>query len=204
MGQAIVDPDEGGTQMKMLARWAGYLAVGGGALFAVMLVLVVITDPATSPAWNLFWVVVALLGAGVLGLYERTRSAVGQLGQVSAWLSALGALSLLLVAAYAIATNQLSYDPSASPDPLWPFWLVTFGAWLVGTIGFAVALIRARSLSRLGAWLVVAGAVVGLGGSLLGGENPPAALLLLFALFGIGWIIVGYAAVRQATGQGHA
>src|SRR3990170_908341 len=166
------------TQMKTLARWAAYLAIAGGAVMVVMLVLVVITNPATSPAWNLFWVVVALLGAGVLGLYERTRSTVGQLGQVSAWVSAFGGLGLLLDSG------------QTGADPLWPFWMVTFGAWLVGNVGFAVALIRGRSLSSLGAWLVLAGAVIGLAASFFGGANPPAALILGFVLFGIGWVVL--------------
>lgn len=74
--------------------------------------------------------------------------------------------------------------------------MVTVGAWFAGNIVFALTLIRARSLSRVGAWLVVAGAVIGLAGSLLGGGNPPPALLLLFVVFGIGWIAVGYSAIR--------
>lgn len=184
--------------METLARWAAYLTMAGGAVLAVMLVLVVVTDPATSPAWNLFWVVIAFLGAGVLGLHERTKSAVGQLGRLAAWVSAVGALGLLLTGAYAIATNQLDTSGNAS-SPLWPLWIVTVGAWFGGNIVFALTLIRARSLSPIGAWLVVAGAVVGLAGSLVGGENPPAALLLLFALFGMGWIVVGYAANRRAA-----
>jgi len=183
--------------MKTLARWAGYLAIAGGAVMVVMLVLVVITNPATSPAWNLFWVVVALLGAGVLGLYERTRSTVGQLGQVSAWVSAFGGLGLLLVGVYAVATNQLDSGQTGA-DPLWPFWMVTFGAWLVGNVGFAVALIRARSLSVIGAWLVVVGAVLGVAVSVFGGDNTP--LLLVFVLFGAGWIVLGYAATREVAG----
>jgi len=181
-----------------LSRGAGLFGMAGGAVMVVMLFLVVFTNPATSPAWNLLWVVVALLGAGVLGLYERTKSTVGQLGRVAASVSALGALGLLLVAAYAIETNQLDTGQNA-PNSLWPLWIVTFGAWLGGNIVFALALIRARSRSSFGAWLVMAGAVLGLAGSLLGGENPPAALLLVFVLFGIGWIVVGYAAWRRAT-----
>src|SRR3972149_10403713 len=145
--------DEGGTQMKTLARWAGYLAIAGGAVMVVMLVLVVITNPVTSPAWNLFWVVVALLGAGVRGLYERTRSTVGQLGQVSAWVSAFGGLGLLLVGVYAVATNQLDSGQTRA-GPLWPVWVVTFGARVGGGGGGAVALIRGRSLSGVGAWRV--------------------------------------------------
>src|SRR3989304_5804411 len=103
--------------MDTLARWAGYLAIAGGAVMVVMLFLVVFTNPVTSPAWNLFWVVVALLGAGVLGLYERTRSTVGQLGQVSAWVSAFGGLGLLLVGVYAVATHPLDHGPTGADTP---------------------------------------------------------------------------------------
>ena len=183
--------------MDMLGRWAGYLAIAGGAVMTVALVIV--TFSPTSDAWNTLFIVVALLGAGVLGLYERTKSAVGQLGRVSAWVSALGALGLVLVGAYAIATNQYSTDPTAV-DPLMPLWIVTSLAWLGGNIGFALALIRAPALSRSGAWLVLAGAIVGVAASILGGQNPPPALFLVFILFGVGWIVLGYAAMREATG----
>ena len=182
--------------MDTLARWAGYLVIAGGAVMTV--VMVIVTFSPTSDAWNALFITVALLGAGVLGLYERTRNAVGQLGRVSAWLSALGALGLLLVGAYAIATNQFTTDPTAV-DPLTPLWIVTSLAWLGGSLGFAVALIRARTLSLPGAWLVVAGAVAGVAASILGGQNPPPALFLVFVLFGVGWIVLGYAATRQAA-----
>lgn len=188
--------------MEMLARWAGDVASAGGAVMVAMFLLVVATDPATTPAWNLLWVVVALLGAGVLGLYERTKTAVGGLGRASAWVSVLGALGLLLVAAYSVATNQLEAAEGA-PNPLWPLWIGTVSAWLGGNIVFALALIGVRSqssLTWLGAWLVVAGAALGLAGSLLGGQNPPAALFLLFVPLGVGWIVLGQAATRQPVG----
>src|SRR3989304_3070038 len=122
--------------MDTLARWAGYLTIAGGALMA--LILVVLTVSPDSPVTYAFIAVIPLLGAGVLGLYQRTGSAVGQLGRGSAWLSALGGLGLLLVAAYAIATNQLD-SGQTGPDPLWPFWIVTFGAWMGGNVGVAGA-----------------------------------------------------------------
>src|SRR3990170_2432457 len=129
--------------METLARWAGYLAIGGGALVAI-LVVITAYDPATS-AWYAFFLVVALLGAAVLGFQELTKASTGQLGRASAWLSALGGLGLLAVSAY-------------------------------------------------GAWLVLAGAVVGLAFAAVLGENVPSAVYLLFGLFGIGWIVIGYAA----------
>lgn len=185
--------------METLARWAGYLAIAGGAL-VVVLVAITTYDP-ESAAWFAFFLVVALLGAAVLGFQERTKATTGQLGMASAWLSAIGALALLGVFAYAAATNQMStsgdYDPAS--DPLTPFWIITAAAWFIGNIGFAVALIRARAISTIGAWLVLAGAVVGLGVTAVLGENLPAAVLLLFGVFGIGWVVIGYAAVRPAV-----
>lgn len=59
--------------MEMLARWAVYLAIAGGALTAI-LVVVVAYDPKTG-AWLAFFLVVALLGAAVLGFEKRTKSA---------------------------------------------------------------------------------------------------------------------------------
>ena len=185
--------------MGMLARWAGYLAIAGGAVMTVMLVTVTFGGDPDTPVWNLFFLVVALLGAGVLGLYQRTKSAVGQLGRVSAWLSALGALGLLLVGAYAIATNQYSTS-ATSNDPLLPLWIVTSLAWLLGGLAFAVALIRARAVSVPGAWLVLVGAVAGVVAGFAGGENPPPALFLVFVLFGVGWMLLGYAATREPAG----
>ena len=186
----------------MLARWAGYLALAGGALLLVLVVIVAF-DPA-SPAWWAFFAVVVLLGAAALGLWQHVRAATGQLGMWAAWLSAIGAVGLLVVFAYAVATNQMNYDPAAveaadgSSYPLAPLWMVTAGAWFVGNLGFAVALIRARLFSPIGGWLVAAGALVGLAVTAVLGANVPPAAMLLFALFGVGWMVIGYGALRPA------
>ena len=185
--------------METLARWAGYLAIAGGALVAALVVITTV-DP-NSPAWYAFFLVVALLGAAVLGFQQRTKAMTGSLGSASAWLSALGAAALLVVFVYAAATGGISsggdYDPAS--DPLTPFWIVTAVAWFLGNIGYAVALIRGRALSTLGAWLVLGGAVIGLAVSAVLGENLPPAVMLLFGLFGVGWIVVGYAVIRPTV-----
>jgi len=183
--------------MDTLARWAAYLAIAGGAVMSVVVVIVAFAP--NSAAWNVLFIAVALLGAATLGLYLRAGSAVGQLGRVSAWVSALGALGLVLVGAYAFATNQLDTSGTGN-DPLLPLWLVTSLAWFLGALGFAGALIRGRALAPIGAWLVLAGAVVGLVVSVAGGSNPPPQVYLVFLLFGVGWILLGYAAMRQAPG----
>ena len=182
--------------MDTLARWAGYLTIAGGALMA--LILVVLTVSPDSPVTYAFIAVIPLLGAGVLGLYQRTGSAVGQLGRGSAWLTALGLTGMLVVAVYGLATNQFSTDPNA-PDPLEPLFIVTSFAWLGGSTVFAAALVRARALSLPGAWLVLAGAAGGLLVSILGGQNPPPWTYLVFAWYGVGWVVLGYAATRLAV-----
>ena len=184
--------------METLTRWAGYLAMTGGALVAV-LALIVAYDPETG-AWFAFFLVVALLGGAVLGFQKRTAGSTGRLGRGSAWLSTIGAVGLLALFGYAEATNGLSGNYSAASDPLTPFWIVTALAWFIGNIGFAVALIRAKVLSSIGAWLVLAGALVGAVVSAVLGENLPSAAYLLFGLFGIGWMVIGFGALRPRPG----
>ena len=178
--------------MDMLARWAGYLAIAGGGLIAV--VVIIVTMDAESPAWFAFFLVILLLGGAVLGLERRTRVTTGPFGRWSAWLSVGGVLALLGVFAYAAATGGLSseaaYDPAT--DPLTPLWIATAAAWFLGNIGYAVALLRGRALSAIGAWLVLGGAVIGLIVTAVLGENLPPAVTLLFGVFGLGWMFIGW------------
>jgi len=105
----------------------------------------------------------------------------------------------VVVFAYAsVATSSLSSSGTYSPasDPLTPFWIVTAFAWFLGNLGYAIALVRARAMSTVGAWLVLAGAVVGIAVTAVLGENVPPAAYLLFGVFGIGWIVIGYAIVQ--------
>lgn len=180
--------------MDMLTRSAGYLAMAGGALLAV-LAGVIAYDPNTD-AWYWFFLVVALLGAAVFGLERATRAATRGLGRASAWLSGTGALALLAVFAYAVATDRLTPTSEPTSDPLAPFWTVTAIAWFLGNLGFGLAIVRGKSPSVIGGWLVLAGAVVGLGFTAVLGENVPSAVTLLFGLFGIGWVLVGYSGAR--------
>jgi hypothetical protein len=185
--------------METLVRWAGYLAVAGGVILVA--IVAVLTYEPTSPAWFAFFAVVALLGSAVLGFEQRTRAVTGQIGRSAAGLSTAGAIGLLIVFGYAAVTGGLgttgNYDPAS--DLLTPLWIATAIAWFLGNLGYAVALIRARTLSPIGAWLVLAGALVGLGVSVVLGENVPAGVYLLFGIFGIGWIVVGYGALKPAA-----
>ena len=178
--------------MDASARWAGYLAMAAGALTAILAAFVAY-DPNTA-AWNGFFLVVVLLAAAVFGLERPTRAVTGQMGRASAWLSIGGAVGLLAVFAYGLLTDQVT---SASLNPL---WAVTAGAWFLGSIGFGVAIIRSKALSVLGGWLVLAGAVIGAGTSVIPSDSPAQVVLPLgLLLFGIGWILVGYAATRPSA-----
>src|SRR3989304_1502445 len=158
--------------MDTLARWAGYVGVAGGGVGVIRVVLVT-SDP-NSGAWFAFFLVVALLGAAVLGFENRTRAATEQLGRASEWLSAIGAAALLAVFVYASATGRLTSDASATSDPLAPFWMVTAVAWVLGNIGFPVAIIPGRVLSVMGGWLRLCGGGTRPGVPAgLGGEPPP-------------------------------
>lgn len=181
--------------MGTLSRWAGYLAIVGGGLLAIVVVITSL-DP-NSVAWVGFFVVPILLGLAVLGFEARTRSSTGQLGRWSAWLSAAGVVGVVVVFIWsAISGEGTTAGYSVSTDPLIVFWILTGGAWILGNLGYAVALVRAKALSVMGSWLVLAGALVGLVVVVALGQNLPPIAFVVFAVFGIGWAVIGYAAVR--------
>lgn len=148
--------------METLARWAAYLAMAGGVLFTVTLIILAFSP--TSPTWYGLFVGTVLLGGAVAGLYWQAQ------------------------------------NPPMTPVLAVEF--AAFTAWLIGSLGFAVALIRTRTLSRLGAWLVLAGAFVAVATTPLYGVTVDptltAVITLLFGLMPVGWIVIGFAAWRQA------
>ena len=63
---------------------------------------------------------------------------------------------------------------------------------MVGSLGFALALVRSRMIPPLGGWLVLAGTVLAMGlGTLLGSIAPQLSPLSAL-LFGVGWAVVGW------------
>jgi hypothetical protein len=195
-------------EMDTLGRWAPYLTMAGGALFT--LALIIVTFSPTSPAWYGMFAATVLLGGAVAGLYWQTRPATGRLGLTSAWLAGLGSVVAVPVTAYGIASGEFSnlQAQNASMTPSLAVAFAAFTAWLVGSLGFAVALVRRRTLSRLGAWLVLAGALVAVVTTPLYGMTVDptltALLTLLFGLMPVGWIVIGYAAYRRTAANGAA
>ena len=185
--------------MDALGRWAGFLAMAGGALLTIILIIVALSP--TSIAWYGLFLGIVLLGAALPGLYWRTRPAAGRFGLAAAWLSGLGAVAIVMVAAYLVGTNQVSAAQQDLPEgPVGFVAIAASVAWLFGNLGFAVALIRSRALPRLGAWLVLAGAFVPIAmAPFVGDGSPPAltqAVTLVFGLVPVGWILLGYQAWR--------
>jgi len=187
--------------MNALGRSAGLLAMVGGGLITVSLIIGVLLP--TSVAFYGLFPGIVLLGAAVPGLYWRTKPATGRLGLAAAWLSGLGSAAIVGAAAYFIGTDQLS--AAQRNLPVGPSTFVAIGAsvaWLIGNLGFALALIRSRVLPPLGAWLVLAGAFVSGAMAPFVGQDAPEALLqaatLIFGLVPVGWILVGYATWRRA------
>jgi hypothetical protein len=186
--------------MAAPARWAGVLAMAGGALLTVILIIVAFSP--TSNTWYGLFLGIVLLGAAVPGLYWRTRPATGRFGLGAAWLSGLGAAAIVLVAAYLVGTSQVS--PAQQSLPEGPATAIGMGAsvvWLIGNLGFALALLRSRVLPALGAWLVLAGAFVPLALTPVVGDSSAAAatqaLTLIFGLLPVGWTLLGYTAWRR-------
>lgn len=188
--------------MDALGRWAGFMAMTGGALLAAILIILVLSP--TSPAFYGLFPGIVLLGAAVPGLYWRTRPATGRLGLSAAWLSGLGAIATVVVAVYFIATNQISAAQQSLPEgPTTFIGIAASVAWLIGNLGFALAMIRSRIMPSLGAWLVLAGAFVPVALAPFAGEDSTTplsqGLTLVFGLFPVGWILLGYSASRRTS-----
>ncbi len=177
--------------MSLVARMSPPLLVGGGALMVAL--LLAMTVDLESPAIYGFFVVAPAIGVGVLGALVVAGDRAGRLGRVSAWVAGLGGILVVVVGAYAIATGQFVVGAGVgADDPLAIPFMLTSMAWMVGSLGFAFALVRSRMIPPLGGWLVLAGTVLAIGlGTLLGAIAPQLSQLSAL-LFGIGWAVVGW------------
>lgn len=193
--------------MHALERWAGVLAMIGGSV--VTLIVAMLSLQPGSAGGSATWVGlvagICFLGAAVAGMYRRTRSAMGRLGLVSAWISGAGAAATVAAVVYFLVTGQILSVQQALPEgPVGILVMASSLAWLAGNLGFAVAVVRARSLPRLGAWLVLAGAIAPI--ALSPFTMDAAGLLaqlasIAFLLMPVGWIVLGFAFTRPFATQ---
>lgn len=177
--------------MNQLQRSSAGLLIGGGALMTALLVALLI-DPA-SPALYGFFLAAPVTGLGVLGAALEGHGGNGRLARIAAWVAVAGGILVVVVGAYAIATNQLVLGTGVgSDDPMSLPFALTSTAWMLGSLGFAAALLRAGGGSRVGAWLVLSGTLLALIlGSILG-ELAPDLSPLAALPFGVGWVVTGW------------
>jgi hypothetical protein len=102
-----------------------------------------------------------------------------------------------------IATGQINAGPTASPI-LQALALLSLLLFFAGSIVFALGLMRAKAISPIAGWLIVLGAVVIPVLVIAVPQNPPPIVYLPLAIYGVGWMLVGYEARRQVADLGTA
>ena len=185
--------------MSTLARFAGLLALFGGAVW-VIANLIQMAAP-LSYAWIGLFASVLLVGGAALGLQRQLGARTGMLGRWGAAATAAGSVALLAFLLYFVATGFATTPP---PPILQVLSLLSLLLWLVGSLVFAVGLMRAKAISPIAGWLIVLGAVVSPVSVIAGGQNPPSFVYLPLVLYGVGWVLVGYEARTPAADIGMA
>jgi hypothetical protein len=175
--------------MALLARQSAGLLMVGGLLMTGLLLAMSVAP--TSPAIYGFFAVAPAIGLGVLGLIAGVRPSAGPVAQVAAWVAALGGVAVVVVGAYAIATNQF-VTGTGGDDPLMIPFALTSTAWMVGSLGVALALLRIGAIPAVGAWLVLGGTITALVLGTVLASIAPAASPLSAVPFGLGWAVVGW------------
>jgi hypothetical protein len=187
--------------MSTLARFAGLLALFGGAVW-VIANLIQMAAP-LSYAWIGLFASMLLITGAVLGLQRQLGARTGMLGRWGAAATAAGSVALLAFLLFIVASGQI-YATTPPPDILVALTLLSLLLWLVGSVVFALGLMRAKAISPIAGWLIVLGAVVSPVSLIAGGQNPPAFVYLPFVLYGVGWVLVGYEARTPAADIGIA
>jgi hypothetical protein len=177
--------------MSTLARNAGLLALLGGTVWVVSTVALLVIP--SSYAWVGLIVAMAVIGGAALGLQQQVGARSGSLGRWAAVATAAGSIATLALVLIALATSG---GNMATPPPqvVLVLSLAAFVLWFVGSIVFALSLIRAKAIPAVAGWLIVVGAAVGTVGLFASGQTPSPLLFVLLGMYGVGWMLVGLAA----------
>ena len=182
--------------MNTLARNAGLLALLGGTVWVVATVALLVIP--SSYAWIGLIVAMAVMGAAALGLQQQVGARSGSLGRWSAIATAAGSAATLALVVIALATSR--GDMTTPPPPIiLALSLAAFVLWFVGSTVFALTLIRAKAIPAIAGWLIVLGAAVGTVGLFASGQTPAPLFYGVLALYGLGWMLVGFAARTTVT-----
>jgi hypothetical protein len=187
--------------MSTLARFAGPLALLAGTVW-VIATLIQVAAP-LSYAWIGFIASAPVIGAAALGLQHQFGARTGRLGRWGAVATAGGSVALIATLVVTVLTVPYATDTPPSPVVL-VVSVVSLLLWLVGSLVFALALVRAKAVSPIAGWLIVLGAAFGAVVPFVAGQQPPSFIFLPMALYGVGWVLVGYAARTTAADLGSA
>jgi hypothetical protein len=193
-----------GRGVPMTLRMGGYAAILGGLLWFTVLAGNAINDGAESGA---SWIGIVLLMATVLTLVALAGLSAFQARRHPALIWASFAIPaaggvVALLGAVAVAMNGDSDRAIVAGLSGWAISTLGLLTMLVGSGLFALATLRARSLSRGAAGLLAVGALgvvlglAGLSGGLVPAALEPLAILVSVALFPAGWVALGVSAVR--------
>lgn len=177
--------------MTALARNAGPLALLGGTVWVVAtLALAVIPS---SYAWVGLIVAMALIGGAALGLQQQVGARTGSIGRWAALATAAGSVATLALVLIALATSggNMTTPP---PTVVLVLSFVAFITWILGSIVFALSLIRAKAISSIAGWLIVLGAAIGTVALFASSQSPSPLFFVPLGMYGVGWILVGLAA----------
>jgi hypothetical protein len=177
--------------MGALARLAGPFALVGGAVWVIANLIQLVAP--LSYAWIGLFAAGLLLGGAALGLRQQFGARTGMLGRWGGLATAAGSVGIVAALLLLIATGQINAGPTGSPI-LQALVLLSLLLFFAGSIVFAVGLMRAKAISPIAGWVVVLGAVVIPVFVIAVPQNPPPIVYLPLAIYGVGWMLVGYEA----------
>jgi hypothetical protein len=185
--------------MSSLTRFAGLLALFGGAVWVIANLIQMVAP--LSYAWIGLFGSALLIGGAALGLQRQLGARTGMLGRWGARATAAGSVGLATAVLLVIATGQI--DSTTPPAQIFQaLVLLSLLLWFVGSLVFALGLMRAEAISPIAGWLIVVGAMVVPVLIIAVPQNPPPIVYLPLVIYGIGWALVGYAARTPAAGIG--
>ena len=142
----------------------------------------------------------AVIGGAALGLQRQVGARTGSLGRWAAIATAAGSAATLALVLIALATS--GGDMTTPPPPVvMVLSFVAFLLWLVGSIVFALSLIRAKAIQAIAGWLIVLGAAVGTVALFASSQSPSPLFYVPLGLYGVGWMLVGFAARTPITAE---